>query len=384
MKKSLSWAAISTILLLLAISCAPKGTPAQPVAPAPVKAAPTAAPASIISSPNPQDTAWQNIVDAAKKEGRLTIYSGNFTGDIGIALSRGFKERYGIQVDVITGRGTEFIQRLQTEKRMGTILADVEDTSGTNAKLMKQQGLTKSIADELPALKEKGVWAADIFGLDPVDKHAIAFNFSTYSPFVNTNLVKPGEEPKAWKDLLSPKWKSKMMAINPTSSAGLINNFVPLMREKVIDTEFLKALYAQDMQFTVSAPDEASRLSRGERPLSVADINISFAKFVAEGAPIRAIEMDDGMVMSPLPIVAFDGGPHPNAAKVFVNWLLSPEGQTVWNKANGAPGVRKDVTSFLPKGAQTSPKRPIMQTNEDADESGKLFREQWLNKLWGR
>lgn len=384
MTTSILFATISISFLLLATSCTPGATPVPTVVSATPQPITTVAPASNLPSPTSQDVAWQQIVEAAKKEGKLTIYSGNFTGDIGIALSRGFKERYSIQVDIISGRGTEFIQRLQTEKRMGSILADVEDTSGTNAKIMKQLGLTKSIAQELPVLREKDVWAADIYGLDPQDKHAIAFNFSTYSPFVNNNLVKVGEEPKVWKDLLDPRWKSKMMAINPTSSAGLINTFIPLMREKVIDEQYLKSLYAQDMQFTVSAPDEAARLSRGERPLSVADINISFAKFVAEGAPIRAIEMNDGMVMSPLPIVAFDGGPHPNAGKVFINWLLSPEGQTVWNKANGAPGVRKDVSNFLPKGAQTNPKRPIMQTNEDADEAGKLFQQQWLNKLWGR
>ena len=324
------------------------------------------------------------MVEAAQKEGRLTIYSYNFVGDVGLAVSRAFREQYGIQVDIITGRGSAFIERLKTEKRMGSILADMSDNSATNAKNMKEQGFTISIAGELPALREKDVWLADVLAMDPQERHLITFNFSTYSSFVNTNLVKLGEEPKVWKDLLDPRWKGKMIVADPTTGAGLLNTFVPLMREKVVDEEFLKGLYKQDIRFALSAPDAAAITSRAERSLVITATSSEFGSPIAQGAPIRAVALSDGTVLSAVVVVAYGGAPHPNAAKLFMNWLISQEGQTVYSKAASVNSTRKDVSSSLPKAGQVTPTRPIILTNEDTDAAAKLFQQQYLNKLWGR
>ena len=375
-------------VMLLVLACYPQAAPQQAStstnAPVPqTLGTQGAAPTSNFPLPTSQDAAWQKIVEAAQKEGKLTIYSSNFTGDIGIALNRSFKEKYGIQLDIITGRGAEFIERLKTEKRMGALVGDLHDGNAANTKLMKEQGLTVGIAGELPVLREKDVWVADILRIDPQDKHLISFNFILYSPYVNTNIVKSGEEPKVWRDYLDPKWKGTMVAVNPTTSAGLFNQFVPLMREKVIDEDFLKALYKQDLRFSRTLEDEATLLSRGERSISISGNNISFSRYISEGAPIRAVEFSHGTVLSAI-LVAFDGAPHPNAAKVFINWLLSPEGQTIWGKGNSVASVRKDVSNFLPQAAQVTPKRFILSTAEDGDEVAKLFTERWLDKLWGR
>jgi len=386
-KKTLMWSKLfvpisASILLLLLAACTP--APAPPATPTSAAPLPTSIPTANIPSLSPQDAAWAKVVEAAKKEGKLTGYSFNFTGDIGVNISRAFKERYGIQVDIITGRGAEFIQRLQTEKRTGQILADVSDNNGVNAGIMKQEGLTVGIAGELPVLQDNNIWIADIYGIDPQDKHIITFNFNTYSLYVNTNIIKPGEEPKVWKDLLDPKWKGKMMAVNPTTSAGLLNLFLPVLREKVIDEEFLKALYKQDLRFSSATPEEAGMLARGERPVSLSGISVVYSQFVSQGAPIRAAELSDGTSMAPVVVVAFKEAPHPNAARVFINWLMSPEGQTIWGKGASVASVRKDVTNFLAPAAQFIPKRPMILTKEDNLEATKLFQQQWLNKLWGR
>ena len=369
------------ILVSLLISCTPQ-TPVSPTQ-TPSTPAPISIPTSNLSLPTSQDTAWQKVLEAAKKEGRFLIYSSNFTGDIGIATSNTFKERYGIQMEIITGRGADFIERLKTERRMGGILADLSDTNAPNGKLMKEQGLTARIADELPVLREKDVWAIDILRVDPQDRHLVNFTLSVYTPYVNTNLIKPGEEPKEWKDYLEPKWKGKLVAVNPTTSAGLLQQFVPLMREKVIDEDFLKSLYKQDLRFSSTLEDEAIIVSRGERSVSISGNTTSFSKYINEGAPMRAVEFSHGVMLGAI-VVAFNGSPHPNAAKVFINWLLSAEGQTIWGKANSVASVRKDVPNFLPQASRVTPKKFIFSTTEDVDESAKLFREQWLNKLWGR
>ena len=387
--KSYLFMSIGFIALMIMAACSPNTTPASP--PSPALPAPVSAPTSNLSPvrqaqgepPTSQNAAWEKVVEAARKEGQVTVYSYNLTGDIGLAMSRAFKDRYGIHVDIITGKGAEFIQRLRTEKRIGGIVGDVMDNNPANVKLLKAEGLTAGVADELAALHDKNIWVADIVGLDPVDKHLIGFNFTTYGAWINTNLVKPGEEPKEWKDYLDPKWKGKMLATNPTTSAGLLNLFIPLLREKVVDEEYIKALYKQDLRFSSNYPDDAALLSRGERAITFSATDSVYSQFIAQGAPIKNIDRD-GTVMSLTVVSAINGGPHPNAAKVFINWFISPEGQTVWCKAASVGSVRKDVTDFRPEAGRIKPKRPVLTTNEDADEAAKLFQQQWLNKLWGR
>ncbi|MEK7353787.1 MAG: extracellular solute-binding protein [Chloroflexota bacterium] len=387
MKNAIVCSIIITLLSLLT-ACAPGAAPPQaPLAattPAPIAPGiPAINLASNLPPPTSEDAAWQKIVEAAKKEGKVTDYSYNFPGDIGIAINRAFKERYGIRVDIVTGRGADFIERVKTERRMGSIMADMSDGGAPYMAIMKNEGLTVGIAGELPVLREKDVWRADIFGMDPVDRNLIVYRFSTYSTYVNTNLVKPGEEPKVWRDLLDPRWKGKMILLEPIIQTGAYMMFVPLMREKVIDIEFIKDLYRQDLMFANSTSDEGRMLSLGERALSIYGTSASTRR-ISEGAPLRAIAFKDGTSMGVSVLVAYKGSPHPNAAKVFINWLLSPEGQTVYGKAASDEMARKDVPNFLPEAARVTPPHPIVITNEDNDEIAKLFRERWLNKLWGR
>ena len=144
-------------------------------------------------------------MQSAKKEGRVTIYSFNFTGEMGIMLQKAFEQRYGIELEIVTGRGAEFIERLKTEKRVGQLTADTTEGSAIHVKNMKLEGITAGVAGELPALREKDKWVIDLLSLDPQDKHLIIHFISTYAPHINTRLVKAGEEPRVWRDLLDPK-----------------------------------------------------------------------------------------------------------------------------------------------------------------------------------
>ena len=322
-------------------------------------------------------------MDAAKKEGRITDYSNKFVGDVGIAVSRAFKQRYGIEVELITGRGAEFMERVKNEKRIGQLVGDMHDGSSLNTMLMKQAGLTVGFADELPALRDKDVWVADILAVDPKDKHIITFNFTSQNTWVNNNLVKPGQEPKTWKDLLDPKWKGKMLWDDDMISSTPYQVVVTLMREKVIDEDFLKALYSQDLRLYSGSYDGAAVLSRGDRSIVLTGSSLIFPRYIAEGSPIRATTLEDGTVLTPGTMVAYKGGPHPNATKVFINWLISKEGQEVHGRAASFNSIRKDVPDFLPEGARVTPKRPLVHTVEDLDQATKLFQARYLSK-WSR
>ena len=314
------------------------------------------------------------------------MYSYNLVGDVGLAVSKGFKERYGISVDIITGRGAEFLERLKTEKRIGQVVADAADGSSLHLQNYKNEGFTVSLIDKVPVFSEQGVWLTNVFGMDPKDKHIAGLSLNYYSPWINTKqLATPADMPQVWRDLLKPQWKGKMILTDPTTSGGPQQFFVPLMREKVIDEEYLKALYKQDLILSTSLQDEGRMLARGERALSVRGSISTLAKFAAEGAPIKAIDMKDGVVELISPTTAvISGGPHPNAALVFMNWFLSKEGQTAFTKAASAPPVRKDVTDTTPEAARIIPQKPIVQTLEDNEKALELFRSKWLDKLWAR
>ncbi|MDO8636980.1 MAG: extracellular solute-binding protein [Dehalococcoidia bacterium] len=370
---------LSTVFILIALVTA-CGTGATP-APAPTPT--TVAPANQVApKPALEDPAWDMIVQAAKKEGMLTHYSYNLVGDAGIAMQRAFEAKYGIKLEIITGRGAEFLERVKVETRIGQRVADTTEGSALHVKNMKLEGLTLNVTSDLPVLLEKDVWIADIYGIDPKDKHILAFNFSVYTPYINTKIIKPGEEPKVWRDFLDPKWKSKIVATDPLVSGGLYQLFLPLMREKLIDDKYLADLGKQDMRFSAALPDEAGILARGERPLSLRGVDIVYARFIQEGAPIKAISMKDGTVLSVVTIAAFKGAPHPNASKVFINWFLSAEGQDVYSKVASVAPIRKDVKNYLPENGRVNPERPVLLTNEDNEEATRYFRERYLEKLW--
>ncbi|MBI4289222.1 MAG: extracellular solute-binding protein [Chloroflexi bacterium] len=376
---------ISVIFLMFgAASCAPKTAPA-PAASTPPRAGPTpTSPLSNLSPPTSQDAAWAKVVEAARKEGRVVIYSFNFTGELGIMLQKAFKKRYGLDLEIVTGRGAEFIERLKTEKRVGQITADTTEGSAIHVKNMKLEGITVGVAGDLPAVNEKGKWVIDPFSLDPQDRHLIVHFISTYAPHVNTRLVKPGEEPKVWRDLLDPKWKGKMTITDHNIGGGPYLLFPPLMREKIIDDNFIRALYKQDLRFATSVVDESAQLARGEQYLMIRGSDSTSARFVAEGAPIRAAELQDGTTISPGTAAAIAGAPHPNAAKVFLNWIMSQEGQTVHGEGKKMGSVRTDVQDFRPAPLAFVPKRPVVMTVEDNDDGTRLFREKWINKLIGQ
>ena len=374
---------IALSVLVLSVACSTPNVPSGP--PVPATPAPASPSTSNLMPPTSQEASWNAVIEAAKKEGKVNLYSFNLVGDIGIAVGKAFKDKYGITVDIITGRGAEILERVKTEKRLGNLTADIHDGSSVFTTSMKTEGLTISVADQLPVFRETAVWRANVFGLDIKDKHIAALSVYYQSPWINTRLIAPKDAPQMWRDLLKPEWKGKMILTDPTTSGGPQQFFVPLIREKVVDEEYLKALYQQDLLFATSLQDEARVLARGERPISIRGTVATYSRFAVEGAPIRAIDIKDGVVqvLSPT-LVIFGGGPHPNATKLYYNWFMSAEGQGVWTKSASITSIRSDVPDSAPEASWITPQRPVLQTMEDNDRAAQLFKDRWPNTLWGR
>ena len=384
MKKSTVWSILSIFmcLLLLLAACTPKvETSASPIAPTtPIVPTSAAKPASVSA----EEAAWAQVVADAKKEGNVTVYAYSWVGDIGLAAKRTFEKRYNINLEVLTGRQAEFEERLKTERRIGQVLGDMSEGSCGNNNSMKMSGLLTSVADDLSTLREKDVWLVNPTFLDPMDKVNLGWRQTIDTPWVNTNLVKPDEYPRSWRDLLDPKWKGKMGIRDPRLSASISATFTALLDKKVWDEDYMRALHRQDLRYPLSTIDDVNMLSRGEINLSVIFSGATGGPAALEGAPIRAVSMKQGDSVSLACIAAIAKSPHPNATKVLLNWLLSNEGQEVMGKAESNLMVRKDVADFRPSPAITEMIDPTLMTSAYMDEGTRRFRERWYDKVVGR
>ena len=382
---AISKVAILIVALAFVVTCAPKATstsgPAPVAPPNQSLASPTVATPKPVSS---EDEAWFKIMEAAKKEGKVTAYSFTWSGDIGLAVKKAFENRYGIGLDIITGRGSEYTERLKTERRLGQRMGDMTEGSSGQIASMKIDGLLVSVVSDLPVLRQKDVWWVSPTYLDPVDKANLVWRQALDTPWVNTNLVKPGEDPTSWKDLLLPKWKGKMSLREPRLNASLFADFVALLDKKAWDENYIKSLHKQELTYSVSTLDEIRSLAKGEFHLAILGSGASGPQILAMGAPVRAITMQEGELALVHSIAAIAGAPHPNATKVFLNWLLTPEGQSVAGEAQSNLMLRRDVPDFQPQGARTKMVNPIVITQEQLDEGTNRFRDKWYDKLVGR
>ncbi|MEK7353473.1 MAG: extracellular solute-binding protein [Chloroflexota bacterium] len=378
----LIWLAPIIASVLAAAACTPKPAPVPPSGPtATVAPSPTGQAAKPSSVTSPEDAAWNKILEAGKKEGKVTVYGYSWVGDSGIMMSRAFKSRYGIDLDIITGRGAEFIERMKTEKRMGAMTADVFEGSVTHSINARVADIMAASAPGLPALAEKGVWAMEPLSQDK-DGYILAFMPLVGAPYINTNLVKPGDEPKSWADILQPRWKGQMMMQDPAISTGSYR-LVGYVRYGVFTEDALRQLGNQDIRFTTGVQQESQLLAQGQRAVSLFMVDSDAASLIKESAPIKALSMKEGVVALVMSIGQVKDNPHPNAARVFLNWLFTQEGQKVNAEAKSSSSVRNDVTNFTPAAARVDTKL-LTLTEDMMNEQAKLFADKYLVKLWGR
>lgn len=387
MKKSLTTTIFGIILVFLIAltSCTPQTTPTPSATAAPLVKPTVSTPASNLPPPiSQEDAAFTKIIEAAKKEGKVTAYSFNWVGDTGLIVQKAFESRYGIKLEIITGRGAEFQERIKTEKRLRQQVGDFTEGSTLLNNSMKMDGLLADVSADMPALKEKGVWFAEPTTVDPQAKTNLLWRLIVFSPYVNTKLVKSEDIPKSWKDFLDPKWTNKMSFTDPNIGPGTNQYMVVLMENGIWNEDYIKALYKQKLLFPGSVPDEFSMLARGERVLMIRGSDSDVGKFAAEGAAVQAIDIKEGVVYSTGSMAAIAGGPNPNATRVLMNWLLSKEGQTATGKAQSMQMLRKDLPDFRPKAAQVQFSKTFVENIDNLNKATQMFRDKWFDKLVGR
>ena len=298
---------------------------------------------------------WSDILAAARKEGKLVLAAAP-DPLLREALPQKFTARYGIQVEYLGGRSSEMSSRLRAERQAERYTLDVV-TSGiqTMAAILYREKMLDPLKPTLilPEVTDPTKWKkGKLWFMDPEEMHILRlFNNVSATFYINTNYVKP-EELTSIKSLLHPKWRSKISFFDPTVPGTGSNTAAQLYVQ--VGEAFVKALYLE--QKPVISRDKRQLeewLVHGSYPISFGTRSEEIERLQKEGFPIASApylpDAPESVGAASGLIALVNKAPHPNAARVFVNWLASREGAETFSRAQLHATTRNDVDeSFLP------------------------------------
>lgn len=273
---------------------------------------------------------------SARTEGTLTWYTGQMDTEKAERLGKAFTARYpGVRVAVIRTTGQVAYQRLLLDIKNKTPQCDVFSTTDIS---------------HMPALKERKELAAytpeNGDGMVPAFKALsdpgwwYVTNASRYFLMYNTDKIKPEDAPRKWTDLLLPKYKGRVAVGHPGFS-GCTGAWA-LSLQKLYGWEFFEKLAKNNPRVGRSAIDPVTLMNAGEAVIGPSSANTAY-QALDRGNPVQVVHPDDGVVVCVTPSGIPIAAPHPNAARLFLNWMLSEEYSSLMS-ADGTEPVRDGVT----------------------------------------
>ena len=279
-----------------------------------------------------------DIIEAAKKEGEINWYGGG-SSEVDENINRGFMKRYPfIQAKKFRIQSQRLLVRFEAESRAGKHTADIVRTTDWYIDIFKKKGLLlkydsperKQIPDEL---KDRDGFYTSLY----MAVHALAYN---------PRLVAKNELPGSYDDLLDPKWKGKL-GLEDAAYVWFVN-LLKIKGEKQ-GIEYMRRLARQGVSLRSGTTLLANLVAAGELPLAIDLYATDVERTKKAGAPL------DWVAFEPTIVHTIAGGinrnaPHPNAAKLFMDFLLSEEGQRIYLGENLQPTRRGFAAPWFPKG----------------------------------
>ena len=285
--------------------------------------------ASLLSA---QDAA---LLQAARKEGKVVWYT-SLAIPSSTAIAHHFQNKYkGIEVEVHRTGSQRVLQRAMQESTAGIKNVDIIHTSDAgHFELLKDKNLllkfTPSGVGNFPdGFKDK---AGFYYGMRAT-LSVIAFN---------PKAVQEKDAPRTWKDLLNQRWSGKLVTAHPGYSGIIMTHVLALVN--AYGWDYFRDLAKNKVHITQSANDPAGVVASGERPVGVNGAEYFYYKTLKQGNPIKIVYPKEGVPLVVSPVAIAKDAPHPNAAKLFTEFIFAKDSQQLLADKEGLYTGHPEVT----------------------------------------
>jgi len=266
----------------------------------------------------------QTLLAKAKQEGVVNIYTSMQSKD-SVPITEAFEKQYGIKVVLWRASPDKITQRVLIEVKAGRDDVDVLEMNGPEIERLYRENLLSEFYS--PAFRDLPPAAF------PKHRHYVADRLNFFVLAYNTKLVPPKQVPNSYDDLLHPRWKGKLV-IEPSDFDWFASVVKSMGEEKGLD--YFKKLAAMKPTMRDGHTLLAEMVASGEIPIVLTAFNHSVEKMKRKGAPVEWKPLQPAFGQ-PSAIGLPSKAPHPHAALLFADFLLSKEGQEIIKERGRVP-----------------------------------------------
>ncbi len=279
--------------------------------------------------------AWAQApqVAEARKEGKVVWYT-PLAVKVAERVAKSFEQQHGVKVEVHRSGAERLLQRLLQEAQAGIKNADVFETADIgHVPLLKRRGMlsryTPPGADRFPAAFK--------------DKDGMATAWRAFAVVIqyNPKLVAKADAPRTWKDLLDPKWKGKLVSAHPGYAGSAVSQIYALAN--LYGWDYWKQLAQNKPMLVQSIHDPFQVVTSGERAVGVNGADYYIHSQRKAGNPVEVVYPEEGVPLIPIPIAVLNTAPHPNAARLFMDFVFGKAVQQLLADDESAYVAHPDV-----------------------------------------
>jgi iron(III) transport system substrate-binding protein len=289
---------------------------------------------------------WEKTVELAKKEGRVVVSIPAST-ELRAEIEKNFEKRYGIDVEPVVGRASNVVRKMVDEAKAGVRYVDLHmGGSESIVTALLPEGVLDSVEQSmiLPEVKDPKQWWGGHVWVDNAKRFVYStLAYQTESLWFNSQLMKASDI-RSFDDLLDERWRGRIGYLDPRTPGSGASMWSYLREIK--GEEYLKKFAAQKPLLSRDQRVLAEILAKGKVALVIGLTYYSYAPFVKAGLPVQSLPTPkEGVYVSGGSghLILLKNSPHPNAAKLFINWFLSREGQEVYTRSMHQASRRLDV-----------------------------------------
>jgi iron(III) transport system substrate-binding protein len=271
----------------------------------------------------------QRLIDGAKREGFVTLYSSAVIADTN-AITQAFEKKYGIQVRLWRGSSDDILRRAVTEARGERYDADLAETAGDSMEGLQRERLLAEVTSP--------VFAQLMPGAVMPHRGWIADRLSVFTVAYNTTVIKPADMPRSYADLADPKWRGKLGIDDEDDDSSWFMSVADAMGKDKALALFRKIVATNGVSVRRGHTLLSNLVVAGEVPLALTVYGYRIVDLKKRGAPIDGVILPPAFAL-PTGIGALAKSQHPNAALLLLDFYLT-DGQRILAARGNVPTNR--------------------------------------------